>query len=63
MMNTPLGQTKARTIYKQKKTGKLYYGDGTSYTGFPASIGPDLSFVTKQDVVANPFTPNIDNIG
>jgi hypothetical protein len=63
MMNTPLGQTKARTIYKQKKTGKLYYGDGTPYTGFPASIGPDLSFVTKVDVVANPFTPNIDNIG
>jgi hypothetical protein len=62
MMNTPLGQTKARTIYKQKKTGKLYYGDGTPYTGFPASIGPDLSFVTKVDVVANPFTPNIDNI-
>ena len=30
--------------------------------GFPASIGPDLSFVTKVDVVANPFTPNIDNI-
>jgi hypothetical protein len=61
MMNTPLGQTKARTIYRQKKTGKLYYGDGTSYTGFPRSIGPDLSFVTKVDVVANPFTPNIDN--
>ena len=62
MAHTAIGQTKARPIYKQKKTGKLYFGDGTPYTGFPASIGPDLSFVTKQDVVANPFTPNIDNI-
>jgi hypothetical protein len=60
---TPLGQTKARQVYRQKKTGKLYFGDGTPYTalGFKA-IGPDLSFVTKEDVVANPFTPNIDNI-
>jgi hypothetical protein len=62
MAHTALGQTKARPIYQQKKTRKLYFGDGTPYTGFPASIGPDLSFVTKQDVVANPFTPNIDNI-
>ncbi len=62
MAHTALGQTKARPIYKQKKTGKLYFGDGTPYSGFPASIGPDLSFVTKQDVVNNPFTPNIDNI-
>jgi hypothetical protein len=60
---TPLGQTKARQVYRQKKTGKLYFGDGTPYTalGFK-NIGPDLSFVTKVDVVANPFTPNIDNI-
>lgn len=60
---TALGQTKARQVYRQKKTGKLYFGDGTPYTalGFK-NIGPDLSFVTKQDVVANPFTPNIDNI-
>jgi len=62
MAHTALGQTKARPIYQQKKTRKLYFGDGTPYTGFPASIGPDLSFVTKQDVVNNPFTPNIDNI-
>jgi hypothetical protein len=63
IFHTPLGQTKSRPVYRQKKTGKLYFGDGTPYDGFgKEKSGPDLSFVTKVDVVANPFTPNIDNI-
>jgi hypothetical protein len=63
IFHTPLGQTKSRPVYRQKKTGKLYFGDGTPYDGLgKEKSGPDLSFVTKQDVVANPFTPNIDNI-
>jgi hypothetical protein len=63
IFHTPLGQTKSRPVYRQKKTGKLYFGDGTPYDGLgKEKSGPDLSFVTKVDVVANPFTPNIDNI-
>jgi hypothetical protein len=63
MYHIALGQTKSRPVYRQKKTGKLYFGDGTPYDGFgKRNAGQDLSFVTKQDVVANPFTPNIDNI-
>lgn len=63
IFHTPLGQTKARQVYRQKKTGKLYFGDGTAYDGLgKENAGPDLSFVTKVDVVDNPFTPNIDNI-
>lgn len=48
--HTPLGQSKARPVYEQKKTGKLYFGNGEPYTGFPNNIGPDLSI------------PVIDNI-
>jgi hypothetical protein len=28
----PVGETKGRTIYVQKRTGKEYYGDGNPYT-------------------------------
>ena len=63
IFHTPLGQTKSRPVYRQKKTGKLYFGDGTPYDGLgKEKSGPDLSFVTKVDVVDNPNTPNINNI-
>jgi hypothetical protein len=59
IFHTPLGQTKARQVYRQRKTGKLYFGDGTSYDGLgKEKAGPDLSFVTKVDVVDNPLTTN-----
>jgi len=32
IFHTPLGQSKARVVYRQKKTDKLYFGDGTPYT-------------------------------
>ena len=61
---TPPDETKLRTIYRQRKTGKLYFGDGTPYNGLgKENAGPDLSFITKQDVVNNPFTPNINSTG
>jgi len=50
ILHTPLGQSKARQVYEQKKTRKLYFGNGEPFTGFPNNIGPDLS------------TPIIDNI-
>ena len=50
IFHTPLGQSKARQVYEQKKTGKLYFGNGEPYTQFPNNIGPDLSI------------PVIDNI-
>ena len=64
IFHTPIGQSKARQIYRQKKTGKLYFGDGTPYTslGFKA-IGPDLSSFNAVDSVDTPFTANTDNIG
>ena len=59
IFHTPLGQTKSRRVYRQKKTGKLYFGDGTPYDGLgKEKAGPDLSFVTKVDVVDNPLTTN-----
>ena len=64
IFHTPIGQSKARQIYRQKKTGKLYFGDGTPYTslGFKA-IGPDLSSFNAVDSVDTPFAANTDNIG
>ncbi len=63
IFHTALGQTKARPVYRQKKTGKLYFGDGTPYDGFgKEKAGPDLSFIGDVDVVNNPNTPNINNI-
>jgi hypothetical protein len=49
--HTPIGQNKARQIYRQKKTGKLYFGDGSPYTslGFKA-IGPDLRPSTEDAI-------------
>jgi hypothetical protein len=41
--HTPLGESKARPVYEQRKTGKLYFGNGEPYTGFSDNIGPDLS--------------------
>jgi len=59
IFHTALGQTKSRRVYRQKKTGKLYFGDGTPYDGFgKEKAGPDLSFVTKVDIVDNPLTTN-----
>jgi hypothetical protein len=43
IFHTPLGQNKARQVYQQKKTRKLYFGDGTPYTGLGSkNAGPDL---------------------
>jgi hypothetical protein len=50
ILHTPLGQSKARQVYEQKKTRKLYFGNGEPYTQFPNNIGPDLS------------APAVDNI-
>lgn len=33
IVDTPTGQTKPRQIYRQKRSGKLYYGDGNVYSG------------------------------
>ena len=44
--HTPLGQSKSRPVYEQRKTGKLYFGNGEPYPGFPNNIGPDLSTPT-----------------
>ncbi len=55
--HTPVGASTARKIYQQKKTGYLYYGDGTPYTGLSKSIGPDLrdkNIELTQDRVQNP---------
>lgn len=63
--HTPIGASTARKIYRQKKTGYLYYGDGTPYTSFPKNIGPDLTSknpATINDVVPNPFNSNA-NLG
>lgn len=56
--HTPIGASTARKVYRQKKTGYLYYGDGTSYTAFPKNIGPDLrekNIELTQDRVQTPF--------
>jgi hypothetical protein len=33
ILHTPPGQTKPRQIYKKRRGGQLYYGDGNPYTG------------------------------
>ena len=40
---TPPNEKIQRTVYEQRKTGKLYIGNGEPYTGFSDNIGPDLS--------------------
>jgi hypothetical protein len=40
---TPPNEKIQRTVYEQRKTGKLYFGNGEPYTGFSDNIGPDLS--------------------
>jgi hypothetical protein len=43
IFHTPQGESKARQVYEQKKTGKLYFGDGSPYSGLGIkNVGPDL---------------------
>lgn len=55
----PPGSNIPRKVYQQKKTGYLYFSDGTPYTGFPKNTGPSLkeeSFKGVSDRVENPLT-------
>jgi len=51
IFHTPLGQSKARQIYRQRKTDKLYFGDGTPYSGLGNADYIDTP-------VKNPFAEN-----
>jgi len=61
IFHTPLGQNKARQVYQQKKTRKLYFGDGTPYTGLGSkNAGPDLrpDLFDNTNLPGAPRNPN-----
>jgi hypothetical protein len=61
IFHTPLGQNKARQVYQQKKTRKLYFGDGTPYTGLGSkNVGPDLrpDLFDNTNLPGAPRNPN-----
>jgi hypothetical protein len=61
IFHTPIGQNKARQIYQQKKTRKLYFGDGSPYQALGAkSVGPDLrpDLFDNTNLPGAPSNPN-----